>query len=74
MTSPMRDSAHMSLGEPAACRLGRATCSRSPSARKVFDILGTRVCYAAGSATILVARAGMLPAGSFCVRISSAET
>jgi hypothetical protein len=39
MTPPLRDSVHMSLGEPAACRPGPATCSRSPFAREVFDTL-----------------------------------
>lgn len=71
MTSPVRDSAQASSGEPAACRLGRATRSRSLPSQKILDILGMRVCHAQGSATILVAPAGMLPEGSFCVRSST---
>jgi hypothetical protein len=74
MTFSVRHPTHISLGKPAACRLGRATCSRSPFAKEVFDILKIRVSYAQESATILVAPAGMLPVGFFYARISSTET
>lgn len=74
MTSTLPDSARISSSEPVPCPLGRALCSRSPFATGVFVILGMRVCSSQGSATILVAPAGMLPAGSSCARISSTET
>ena len=73
MTRQLQESVFISRGKPASCRLGQAKCSRSPFAKGVFIIFGIRICYSQGSATILVAPAGMLPAGSSCARISSTE-
>jgi hypothetical protein len=67
MTLHLQQSYTSRAGKPAPCRLGRATCSRSTFGKKVFDSFRTRVCYAQGSATILVALAGMVPASHLAI-------